>query len=109
MPFNFEGELDTTSSVWAKWLANDPLTMLMTGGYTALANTPIYLDCGNMDDLGLNYQNQAFAQALDAFDLNYRYIEYTGFTGMDADHMNYIADRLREVFKFHSEVFSAAE
>jgi len=109
LPFNFEGELDTMSSVWAGWLANDPLTMLMAGGHTALANTPIYLDCGNMDDLGLNYQNQAFAQALAAFGLTYQYIEYTGFTGMDANHITYIADRLRDVFRFHSQVFSAGE
>ena len=113
LPFNASGVLDTLSTVWQGWLANDPLTILtIGGGAAALTDKPIYLDCGDSEDvfnLGLRLQNQGFAQALDAFGIDYTYIEYSGYSENDAGHSNYVATRLREILKFHSEVFSSAE
>jgi len=109
LPFNIAGELDTASTVWQKWLANDPLTMLTTGGAAALAGKPIYLDAGDSDDMGLHLQNRGFSQALTALGVDHTYIEYSGYDGASADHSAFIAERLREVLKFHSDAFSAAE
>jgi len=109
LPFNIAGELDTASTVWQNWLANDPMTILMTGGALALAGKPIYLDCGDSDDLYLHLQNQGFSQALTASSVDHTYIEYSGYEGVSADHSVFIAERLREVLKFHSDAFSAAE
>jgi hypothetical protein len=109
LPFGIDGVLDTASTVWHQWLDNDPMTMLMTGGAAALADKPIYLDCGDNDDLGLQYQNRIFAQALGLAGLDYVYTEYAGYTGNEAGHTNLIAERLREVLKFHSQAFEAAQ
>lgn len=107
LPFNLDGTLN--DSLWDDyWLPNDPLTMLNSIGYTALEGKPIYLDCGDSDDLitSMHLQNQAFAQALGSYNLDYEYIEYSGYPGVDADHSTFVADRLREVLKFHSQAFS---
>ena len=114
LPFNiageFGGDLDTsTTSVWQNWLANDPYTILTTGGAQALAGKPIYLDCGDSDDLYLHLQNQGFSQALTASSIDHTYIEYSGYEGEPANHSAFIAERLREVLKFHSDAFSGAE
>jgi S-formylglutathione hydrolase FrmB len=109
LPFDISGQLATESDVWDKWLANDPYTML-TGQHfdPGFANTPIYLDCGDQDDLGLNLHNQAFAQALGQGGFDYVYYEYPGYGGDEAGHSNFVADRLREVLKFHSAIFAQA-
>ncbi|OQX90810.1 MAG: hypothetical protein B6D58_09425 [candidate division Zixibacteria bacterium 4484_95] len=107
LPFNIDGSLN--DSLWENlWLPNDPLTMLETGGYTALEGKPVYLDCGDSDDLipNMHLQNRVFAQALESYNLDYEYIEYSGYPGVDADHITFVADRLREVLKFHSQAFS---
>ena len=110
LPFNISGELVDTSTVWQSWLANDPLIILTAGGgAAALMDKPIYLDCGDNDDLGLNFQNQGFAQALIELEIDHTYIEYSGYSENNAGHSNYVATRLREILKFHSEVFSSAE
>ncbi len=107
LPFRIDGSLD--SAFWAaNWLPNDPFTMLTElGGAAALAGKHLYLDCGNADDLYLHLHNQAFSQALTAAGLTHVYHEYAGYSGNEAGHINFIADRLREVFKFHSQAFAA--
>jgi len=107
LPFNIDGTLN--DSLWGNyWLPNDPLTILLTGGNVSLQGKPIYLDCGNADDfiMDLHLQNRAFTQELENQGLDYEYIEYSGYPGTDADHLTFIADRLREVLKFHSQAFS---
>jgi hypothetical protein len=105
LPFKINGNLDST--FWAeKWLANDITTMLTSGGYVALQGKALYLDCGNADDIGLQYQNRGFDQALTAVNLPHTYTEYAGYPNTPADHNRFIADRLREVLKFHSQAFA---
>jgi S-formylglutathione hydrolase FrmB len=103
-------DVDTTfnDSLWENyWLPNDPMTMLMTGGDDSLTGKSLYLDCGNVDDLGLFLQNRAFKDALTAAGLSAVYYEYSGYGNDDGDHTTFISDRLREVMKFHSRAFSA--
>jgi len=110
LPFGIDGQLAEESTVWQTWLENDPLTMLVAGGYAAsLANTAVYIDCGDHDDLGLNLHATAFDEALTAIGIPHTYELYSGYTGTDAGHTKYIADRLREVLKFHNAVFAQAE
>lgn len=107
LPFRIDGSVDST--LWAtKWLPNDPFTMLTAlGGAAALSGKKLYLDCGADDDLYLHLHNQAFSAALTQLGLDHVYYEYAGYPGMDAGHIGFVADRLREVFKFHSQAFAA--
>ncbi|NLI15835.1 MAG: esterase family protein [candidate division Zixibacteria bacterium] len=107
LPFAIDGTVDTTAAPWTtKWLANDITTRFAMGGSAALQDKALYLDCGDSDDLGLHYQNRAFYQLLTDAGLNARYIEYTGYTGNPAGHVNFVNDRLREVLKFHDRAFN---
>lgn len=110
LPFNIAGELAVESTVWQTWLENDPLTMMVSGGYAAsLEGKAVYLDCAVHDDLGLIRHAAAFDQALTNLGITHTYVPYTGYLGDEAGHINFIADRLRAVFKFHSDAFSQAE
>ena len=105
---DINGELAATEPVWESWLENDPLTMLTTGGYAgALANTAVYIDCGQNDDLGFNFHAETFSGALTTIGIPHTYIEYTGYSDADAGHSKYVRDRLREIFLFHNAVFQA--
>jgi S-formylglutathione hydrolase FrmB len=107
LPFGVDGTIDTSlSSLWTtKWLANDITTRFVLGGSAALANKPLYLDCGNADDLYLQYQNRAFYQIVQQAGFNVQYTEYEGYTNVPADHVTFVNDRLREVLKFHDAAF----
>lgn len=106
LPFAIDGTVDTTAAPWTtKWLANDITTRFALGGSAALQGKHLYLDCGNSDDLYLHYQNRAFYQLLTDAGLDARYIEYAGYTGNPAGHVNFVNDRLREVLKFHDVAF----
>jgi S-formylglutathione hydrolase FrmB len=105
LPFKIDGSVD--SVFWAtKWLANDITTRFALGGYVALQNKALYLDCGNADDLYLHLQNRGFDQALTQVGLAHTYVEYAGYTGNPAGHVNFVNDRLRAVLKFHNEAFN---
>jgi S-formylglutathione hydrolase FrmB len=110
LPFAIDGTLDTSeSSLWAtKWLANDITTRFVLGGALALQNKRLYLDCGDTDDLYLQYQNRALFQIIQqaGFDSDHiQYTEYAGYSGYPAGHVNFVNDRLREVLKFHDRAF----
>lgn len=109
LPFNVTGQFVDTSTVWQKWLANDPMTLL-AGAYSAsLDGKAVYLDCAVQDDLGLIRHAAAFSQALTNQGIAHTYIPYQGYTGDTAGHVNFVADRLRVIFKFHSDAFQAAQ
>jgi S-formylglutathione hydrolase FrmB len=99
--------IDTT---WNRWLENDVLTMLadttVIDYADELAALAIYLDCGDSDELGLKYQNDIFDAALTQAGIEHEYHVYSGYTGNSAGHANFVAERLREVLKFHSRQFS---
>lgn len=110
LPFNVSGEIiDTAGSIWPKWLDNDVLTMLTDGNYnTSFDNLAIYFDCGDADQLGLAYHNQAFHAALSTASITHTYEEYSGYSGFNADHSSFIAERLKVILKFHSDQFVLA-
>lgn len=103
LPFDINGDL--VDSLWAFWMAHD-ITTLFSAGYGAVYdNTDLYIDCGEEDDLLLHYQAQAFADAagaaIDQFEI------YSGFEDIfNPDHSTFVAERLREVIKFHDGSFN---
>lgn len=113
LPFNVSGQIVDTSAVWQAWLENDPYTMLTTGNYNeAFDNIPIYLDCGSEDDLYLQLHALAFNQALTAEGISHTFAIYNGYDGdpgNPAGHSNFIAERIREILRFHSDAFQQAE
>jgi S-formylglutathione hydrolase FrmB len=111
LPFTMTGELaPDTSQVWLNWLANDPMTILQDDIYEAgFADIPIYIDCASNDDLGLQLHAQAFDAALTEKGIEHSYAIYSGYSGNNAAHTNFVAERLREIFKFHSDAFREAQ
>ncbi len=103
LPFDVNGVL--VDSLWAFWMAHD-ITALFSAGYGAVFdNTDLYIDCGEQDDLLLQYQALVFADsagaAIDQFEI------YSGFEDIfDPDHSTFVAERLREVIKFHDSSFN---
>jgi S-formylglutathione hydrolase FrmB len=103
LPFDVNGEL--VDSLWAFWMAHD-VTALFSAGYGAVFdNTDLYVDCGEQDDLFLQYQAQVFADsagaAIDQFEI------YSGFDDIfHPDHSTYVAERLKKVIKFHDISFN---
>ncbi|MCD6163695.1 MAG: hypothetical protein J7K40_14935 [candidate division Zixibacteria bacterium] len=111
LPFNASGEIGVESDtlVWPKWLSNDVYSMVAGANFdAAFGNLAIFFDCGDADQLGLAYQNQAFDQALSTAEIPHTYEEYSGYSGFNADHSAYIAERLRVILKFHSDQFVLA-
>ncbi|MCP4582159.1 MAG: hypothetical protein GY839_11125 [candidate division Zixibacteria bacterium] len=110
LPFGIDGQLAETSPVWLNWLANDPLSMLVAGGYaSSLGNSAVYIDCGQYDDLGLHLHAEEFHNALTTIGIPHTYEIYAGYSEGDADHTKYIGDRLREILKFHNDAFNQAQ
>lgn len=103
LPFDVNGAL--VDSLWAFWMAHD-VTALFAAGYGAVYdNTDLYIDCGEEDDLLLQYQALVFADsagaAIDQFEI------YSGFEDIfDPDHSTFVAERLKEVIKFHDQSFN---
>jgi S-formylglutathione hydrolase FrmB len=110
LPFKITGALAESSAVWATWLTHDPRTMLVTDNYnTDFDDLPIYIDCADNDDLGLQLHAAAFDAALTAKGIEHSYAIYSGYPSNAAAHSNFIAERLREIFRFHSDIFREAQ
>ncbi|MBD3234762.1 MAG: hypothetical protein GF315_13635 [candidate division Zixibacteria bacterium] len=107
LPFNWTYlETETLDDdIWNKWLAEDCLSMLDSTYSSSLTNTAVYMDCGDNDELGIKAHNDAFDQQLTAEGITHEYIVYSGYVGNDANHADFISQRLREILKFHSENF----
>ena len=106
LPFNWTCFTDPTldTPIWAQWLEHDCLTMLPTYA-PGFGNTAIYMDCGDNDELMLKLHSDAFDAALTAAGISHEYYVYSGYEGNPAGHSDYVAQRLREVLKFHSRNF----
>ncbi len=103
LPFDVNGQL--VDSLWAFWMAHDVTTLFAAGYGAVYDNTDLYIDCGEEDDLLLQYQAQAFADlagaAIDHFEI------YSGFEDIfHPDHSTFVAERLKEVIKFHDQSFN---
>lgn len=102
LPFDVNGLVDTT--VWNYWMLNDVSTMFRAGSGDIFAVIDLYVDAGDQDDFYFNQQSQVFRiYAADVIDY---YEIYSGFgNSLQADHITYIGDRLRNVLRFHNESF----
>jgi hypothetical protein len=99
-PFDWNGT--RVDSVWNLWLANDVKTYVMANP-NVLNNIDVYFDCGVEDEFGYLEQNQDFDQALQSSGIDHVYKEYHSSPDLPANHSNLIAERLREILKFHSD------
>ncbi len=103
LPFDVNGVL--ANSVWALWMAHDVTTLFSAGYGVVFDNTDLYIDCGEQDDLLLQYQALAFADAAGAA-IN-QFEIYSGFEDIfNPDHSTFVAERLKEVIKFHDDSFN---
>ncbi len=103
LPFDINGDLE--NSIWALWMAHDVTTLFSAGYGVVFDDTDLYIDCGEQDDLLLQYQALAFADAagaaIDQFEI------YSGFEDIfNPDHSTFVAERLKEVIKFHDDSFN---
>jgi S-formylglutathione hydrolase FrmB len=103
LPFDALG--NTEQSVWAFWRGNDVATLYADSGYSSVfANTPLYVDCGQVDQLLFQGQTSAFYR-LASSDID----EFEIYPSLDdlyaADHTTLIAERLKKVLEFHSSAF----
>jgi len=64
--------------VWEKFQKNDSLSMLETYGANLASLNGIYLDVGDQDAFGTQYQTDAFHQALEAMGIEHAYEMYEG-------------------------------
>jgi enterochelin esterase family protein len=79
LPFEwYTGRLRPT--VWQRWLANDPVTMLDTPAYAAALRglKLLYLDCGNHDEYALHLGARIFSQRLTELNIPHHYEEFEG-------------------------------
>jgi S-formylglutathione hydrolase FrmB len=106
LPFDSTRNIPSGSTIWDRWTSQDIKSMFTklppNGGFGELN---IYFDCGDFDQLNLNEGASAFDQLLSSAGIGHTYIEYPGYEGYAAGHMNFIFDRLPEVLKFHSQHF----
>ena len=77
-PFSYSVDLpfatpsgEVIDHVWAKWLENDPFTMLDTYGNDFKSLNGIYFDCGKLDEFGWGVPYEFFIQKLDAYGITY--------------------------------------
>ena len=103
LPFGVDGEV--AMPIWGLWMAQD-VTALYNAGYGAVfANTDLYVDCGQEDDLGLYGMALVFqslaAENIDQFEI------YSGFDSFyPPDHTTFVGERLKGVLKFHNSSFN---
>jgi enterochelin esterase family protein len=64
--------------VWARWLENDPLTLLEREDCRAalLGMRLVYLDCGKRDEFNLQYGARIFAERLGRLGITHRHEEF---------------------------------
>jgi hypothetical protein len=104
LPFDAYGQLDST--IWNIWRANDVATIFALGGYGVFDSTALYFDCGNQDDLGLNYHAAIFDAMTTQAGVSHTFEVYPGYDDLfKADHTMLIAQRLKKVAKFYSDYF----
>ncbi len=60
LPIAVDGTMDMNT--WTRWMSHDCLARMQTQGINIMPTAvPLFMDCGNVDDLGLNYAHQVFS------------------------------------------------
>ncbi len=96
LPFNAP-TWERVESVWSRMQEHDPFTMLDTYGDNFRSLNGIYMDCGNMDELGTCPAYDFFLQKLDAMGIDYTYENF------DGGHFDKMFSRLEVSLAFCSE------
>jgi S-formylglutathione hydrolase len=89
IPISTNGEV--IDSVWQKWLANDPYSMISAYKDSILSLNALQFDCGKSDkDIGIYDENVRFSQALIDHGIEHVFLEY------DGNHYNRLEERMRD-------------
>ena len=99
-PFDWNGT--RVDSVWNLWMSHDVKTYVASNP-SVFSDIDLYFDCGAEDEFGFLEQNRDFDAALSSLGIDHVYTEYSSSQGLVANHSNLIAERLREILKFHSD------
>ena len=100
LPFEYPtGAL--VDEVWDRFFEHDPFTMLSTYGTNLASLRGIYLDAGDQDEFGCQFQTDAFHQALEAAEIGHKYEMYAG------THFNRLFETLAASFSFLSDALVA--
>ena len=109
LPVGINGNIHTPT--WERWMANDVLARFDAGQDANLAGVNVFLDAGDMDDLGFNHSHQVFAGALALAGMPPSYAEvYSsnpdsegGMVG--ADHTTHTFERIKKMLVWASSIF----
>ena len=100
MPFDYAtGE--AVDAVWERWFRNDPFTMLNTYGTNLASLKGIWIDAGDQDEFGTNFQIDAFHQALQAAGIPHEFEIYAG------GHYNRVFEKLSASLSYISSFLVA--
>ncbi len=97
----FDHQLYVEGPVWDRWMEHDVFTLLSEKP-NALDDIPVYLDAGDDNQYGFQYQTRIFAELLNNLGVDYTYHTYRGTVSLNADDEQMVATRLTEMLKFHS-------
>jgi len=96
LPFEYPSP-EIIDHVWNRFMEHDVLTILGTIGTNVASLRGIYMDAGDQDEFGCNFQTDAFHQALDAAGIEHEYQIYTG------THFDRLFEKLTISLKFLSD------
>lgn len=96
LPFEYPSP-EIIDEVWDRFMEYDVLTMLGTHGTNVSSLRGIYMDAGDQDEFGCNFQTDAFHQALDAAGIGHEYEIYSG------THFDRVFEKLTISLKFLSD------
>jgi len=113
MLFDSTGTISRSS--WARWsdsadvkyafLQKRQTSPPFFSGLFNSQDTNVYIDVGDQDEYGYLEQNREFDSVLTNAGVAHQYTEYSGFPGLPAGHAQLVATRLRQIIKFHSDLF----
>jgi len=90
---------EVIKSVWDKFLQNDPVTMVPTHINNLASLNFIYMDAGDIDEYGANFQTQAYHEALNAVGIKHVYRTFSG------GHRNKLFESLGISLSYLSDIF----
>jgi len=100
LPFEYPSP-EIIDEVWDRFMEHDVLTLLGTYGANVSSLRGIYMDAGAQDELGCNFQADAFHQALDAAGIGHECEIYSGA------HFDRLFERLTISLKFLSDALGS--
>ena len=102
LPFEYPSP-EIIKAVWDKYLANDPTSMVATHAENTASLNCIYIDAGDKDEYGANFQTQMYHEALVAAGIDHVFEIFEG------GHRNRMFERLGIYLAHISETFEKAQ